>query len=161
MNIMHVHLMLNHAPAFLLALGLAALLWSAFRDDPPARRLALVLFIAAAGASLAASLTGGGAMSHAASLPGVPASLLAAHAGWAKTALFFTVLLGALAWFELRRAESPWAGVLEPSVTLLGVLALTVTVQAARLGGLARHPEAQDGWKAEAVSRVGPLQNDM
>ena len=58
MNPAHLHLMLNHVPVLAVPFGLAVLGWAMFRRRPEFARLALIVFIFSALATIPTYLTG-------------------------------------------------------------------------------------------------------
>ena len=58
MNPAHLHLMLNHVPVLAIPFGLAVLGWAMFRRRPEFARLALIVFVFSALATIPTYLTG-------------------------------------------------------------------------------------------------------
>ena len=144
MNAAHLHLLFNHFPVILTLVAFAILLWGIVRGSDEIRKVALGLFVLAAVATAATFFTGEPAEDVVKRLPGVSESMMDQHEDAAKVAAATQYLLGlaALAGLVLgwRRGRLPPA--ITAVVTLLALLAVSVTGRASNLGGKIHHPEA-------------------
>jgi len=143
MNLVHLHLLLNHVPTVgtIVAFGLLLLAFAKKSDD--LLRGSFALFFAIALASLATYMTGHAAEAVMKDRPGYSAELIAVHQSAAFLALVFMEATGVAAWFGLWQARKPggrskWAS---PTVLLLSVITIALMANAANIGGEITHPE--------------------
>jgi uncharacterized membrane protein len=147
MNPAHLHLMLNHVPVLAVPFGLAVLGWAMFRSRPEFARLALIVFIFSALATIPTYLTGEPAEDAIEGVAGAIEPWVEPHEEAALVSLILGEALGVLAiagLWSARRAVAPSRPMLMTSLVLAlataGSLAYT-----ANLGGLIRHTEIRSG----------------
>jgi uncharacterized membrane protein len=142
-NLVHLHLLLNHVPTVgtIVAFGLLLLAFAKKSDD--LLRGSFALFFAIALVSLATYMTGHAAEAVMKGRPGVSAELISVHQSAAFLALVFMEATGVAAWFGLWQARKPrgrskWP---PPTVLLLSVITIALMANAANIGGEITHPE--------------------
>lgn len=146
MNLVHLHLVLNHLPIvgtiFALLLLAAGLFWQ--KDE--LKKAAMWAFCLVAAFAIPAYLTGEPAEEVAEKLPGVTETIIERHEDAAKIALILVLSLGTLSGAGLiatRAKPVPrWlaSGLLAVSLTTSGLMAWT-----GNLGGQIRHTEIRAG----------------
>ncbi len=143
----HLHLLLNHLPIIVTALGLLLIGLAAMRRNDGLARLALAFFVGAAVSALPTYLTGEGAEDAVRDLPGVQATLIEQHQDIAFVAAIVLGLLGTFALLALYRYRRPAAlpawvvtGSLIGALAGSGLMAYT-----GLLGGQIRHTEVRAG----------------
>lgn len=148
----HLHLLLNHLPIIVTALGTLLLLVAVIRHRDDLARVALAFFVGGGVSALAAYLTGEPAEHTVEGLPGVTEALIARHQDTALVASLVVGLLAAGALWTLwqhRRATALPRGVtrllLGTALVASGAMAWT-----GLLGGEIRHTEIRPGFVAPA-----------
>jgi uncharacterized membrane protein len=146
MNIVHVHLLLNHVPVVGAVLGAALLVYALIRRNSEVAKLSLALFAALAVVAVAVFFTGEPAEEAIEQLPGFSNTITEQHEELALASTialgsFGVVALAALAYYR-RKLLPRWATAtgLAISLTIGGLLAAT-----ANLGGQIRHSEIRPG----------------
>jgi uncharacterized membrane protein len=150
MFLAHLHLYLNHGPAFGLAFGVLVLLYGLIRRNCEVVRTSFLLFVLAAVLCVPVYLTGDFA-EHAVKggVPDVPNdSLIKPHEQAALFALIFVSITGAVAlvalWRLWRKKECPAAVTI--SVLIIALISLGFLVHTGNLGGKINHPELRPGY---------------
>src|SRR4051812_38912747 len=137
MNLVHLHLLLNHFPTvgMVIALGLFGLAIATRSND--LKRGCLVLFFAIALLSIPTFVTGTAAQLKLSQTPGVSKTMMETHESAAFVALGFMELTGALAWLGLwqyrRRAHLPQATII--AVLLVALATFGLMSRTALVGG--------------------------
>jgi uncharacterized membrane protein len=163
MNLVHLHLLLNHVPTIGTILALGLLLLAFAKRSSELTRASLAVFFAIALMALPTYMTGYAAQRALKDRPGISAELINQHQSAALLALIFMEATGVVAWFGLWQARKPsgtarWAA---PTVLALSVVTVALMASAANLGGEITHPEilspgetqAGEGALAPAVLR--------
>ncbi|MEQ1910068.1 MAG: hypothetical protein ABMA15_14675 [Vicinamibacterales bacterium] len=147
MNPAHLHLLLNHVPVLAVPFGLAVLAWATFRPRPELARLALVVFVFSALATIPTYLSGEPAEETIEGVAGVIEPWVEPHEEAALVSLILGEALGVLGlaglWSARRAASLP-----RPMMMASLVLALATAgslAYTANLGGLIRHTEIRGG----------------
>ena len=147
MNPAHLHLLLNHIPVLGVGFGLAVLVWATLRPRPEFVRLALVVFVVSALATIPTYLSGEPAEDAIEGVAGAIEPWVKPHEQAALVSLVLVEglgVLGLVALWSARRAASPSRPMMMASLVLAiataGSLAYT-----ANLGGLIRHTEIRRG----------------
>lgn len=144
-SLVHVHLLLNHIPIILSALGLLFIVIGAVRHWDDMSRLAMAFFIGGALCAIPTYFTGDPAAHAVRRLPGVTREYIGQHE---DAALIASVILGGVAIFSIwalwryrRPAVLPrWV----VWVTLVGgVFASSAMARTGLLGGEIRHTEVR------------------
>jgi uncharacterized membrane protein len=143
MNLVHLHLLLNHVPTVGTIVAFGVLLLALAKKSDDLFRGVFALFFAIALVSLATYMTGHAAEAVMKQKPGVNADLIAVHQSAALLALVFMEATGVAAWFGLWQARKPagrskWA---TSSVLLLSVITIALMANASNIGGEITHPE--------------------
>jgi uncharacterized membrane protein len=142
MNIVHLHLVLNHLPVIGASLGVLLLAAALLRRSEELSRVSLVLFVLLGVASVVVYLTGEPAEEAVEKLAGFSKSILERHE---DAALLATIAMGGvgvlalLALFAFRRRPIPrWA---TGTGLVLALSVATLMGYTANLGGQIRHTE--------------------
>lgn len=148
----HLHLLLNHLPIIIGALGLVLVSVAAWRRDDSIARVAFAFFVGGAVTSLPTYLTGEASEDVVINLPGVTEALIDQHKEIAFIAAIVTGVLGAFAlwslWRHRRLALLPNIVV---RVALAGALVSSgLMAYTGLLGGQIRHTEVRPGFVALA-----------
>ena len=143
MNLLHVHLLLNHVPTIGTIIALGLLLLAFARRSEELERASFALFFAIALASIPTYVTGYAAQNALKNRPGISQALIDLHQSAALLALMLMEVTGVVAWFGIWQARRPsgsarWT---TPAVLLLSVVTIVVMASAANIGGKISHPE--------------------
>ncbi len=145
MNAPHLHLLLVHIPIVLVPTGLLMLLFAIYFKHEVVRRVALVLFTAAAMVTIPTFLIGEEAEEAIEDLPGISERTMHDHEEAAEVALWLTVILGALSGLTLIGTRTPKLevmGRLTPVILVVAVASTAALAFTGNQGGKIRHPEA-------------------
>jgi hypothetical protein len=164
MNLVHVHLWLNHLPILgtLIALALFVIALAFDRDD--LKQAGLALFVMIALLSIPAYMSGNAAQNEIKDDPGYSMELIQAHQGSAVMAFLFIELTGAVSlvglWRFSRSEKNPWME--RPAKwNLMAVLVLAIATSgvmavAGNTGGEIRHAEIAAGpGPTSAIGDIG------
>jgi len=146
MNIIHLHLLLNHVPVIGAVLGLALLGVAYLRRSDELGKFALGAFAALGAVSVVVFLTGEPAEEIVEKLPGFSKALTERHE---EAALVATIVMGVVGFLSLiwlvvfrSRALARWV---VPTALVLALGATATMGYAANLGGQIRHTEIRAG----------------
>jgi uncharacterized membrane protein len=156
MNLVHVHLLLNHFPVIGTIIALGLFVGAIVSGSKDLKRASLITFLAIALLTIPTYLSGNAAEQAVRNLPGVSASFTVAHQNAALLAYVFMEVTGAFAWFGLwqfRRNASFGRGTLG-IVLLLSVVTMVLMSNAAYIGGAIRHQEILSVADASAAPQV-------
>ena len=156
LNLVHLHLLLNHFPTIGTIIGLGLLLLAMAKNSEDLTRASFAVFFAIALVSFPAYMTGYPAQSALKGLPGVAPAIIDTHQSAALLALVFMEITGVVALFGLWRARrpSPRARGYTPAVLLLAIVTVAQMASAANVGGEIRHPEILSGDQAAATAGI-------
>lgn len=145
MNAAHLHLILNHAPLYVLMAGIVLLAWGVMRSSPEVRLIARIAFIVAGFAGLAAYFSGKGAEEALEDLPRIFERLIERHEDAATIALVGIMLSGILAaiGIAIDRASDRVKRVAIGALFTVSLVTLAFTGYAANTGGQIRHSEVR------------------
>lgn len=155
-NLVHLHLLLNHFPTIGTIVGVGLLLLAIAKKSEDLTRASFAVFFAIALMSLATYMTGYPAQKALENAPDVSAATIETHQSSALLALVLMAITAIVAWFGLWRASRPapqprwYTG----AVLLLAILTLAQMASAANVGGEIRHPEILSGDQATATTGV-------
>lgn len=143
MNLVHLHLILNHLPVVGMLIAAATLGFGIFLKSGSAHRVGLWLVAVAAVLALPAYLTGEPAEDAAENFPGVSEALIEPHEDAAGVALALSLAAGLVAVPAalMLRANCPLAAKATWLAFALAVAASGTMAYTAALGGQIRHPE--------------------
>jgi uncharacterized membrane protein len=147
MNLVHLHLLLNHFPTIGMIVGLGVFVTAIAVKSDDLKRASLAIFFFIALLSIIVFATGTGAQLALAQGPEVSKTLIERHETAAFIALWFMELTGALGWLGLwqyRRLSRVPQGTVA-AVLLAGLVTLGLMTRAANIGGEIRHPEIRTG----------------
>jgi hypothetical protein len=142
-NLVHLHLLLNHVPTVGTIVALGLLLLALAKKSDHVERASLAVLVAIALLSLPTYMTGYAAERAIKDRPGISAALIETHQSAALLALLFIEATGVAAWFGLWQARRPsgrarWNA---PVVVILSAVSLGLMASAANIGGEIIHPE--------------------
>lgn len=153
----HLHLLLNHLPIIVTALGLLLIAIAVWRRDDYLARVALAFFVGGALSALPTYLTGDGAENAVKNLPGVTKTLIEQHSDIALIAAIVVGVLGAFALWALWRYRRP--AILPAMIvraTVVGaVVGAGLMAYTGLLGGQIRHTEVRPGYVPTAEGAAG------
>lgn len=158
MNLVHLHLLLNHFPTIGMIVGLGLFVTSIAAKSDDLKRASLGTFFAMALLSIPAFATGTAADLALTGHPEVSKAVIETHKNAAFVALGFMELTGALAWLGLwqyRRLSRLPQGTLA-AVLLAGLVTFGLMTRAAIIGGELRHPEIRTGPAAAETATAAP-----
>lgn len=148
LNGAHIHLLVNHIPVFTTIFAALLVAWGMLRKSEEVLRLGLVVFVIAAIATYAVTLTGDPAEHVIAGIQGVDRRMIHAHEEAGDLANLVTAAAGVLALITLvlmgRRRGA--ARALAIVTMLVGLVGFGLVARAANLGGEIRHPEIRAGF---------------
>lgn len=153
-SLAHLHLMLNHLPIVVTALGLLLLVVAMLRRQDTLARVAFAFFVGGGLAALPTYLTGEPAEELVEGLPGVTEAIIERHEDAALSAAIIVGVLGAFAllllWRYRRATALPtWAVRIALVGALVGSAAMART---GLLGGEVRHTEFRSDFVQPAGS---------
>jgi uncharacterized membrane protein len=149
LNLVHLHLLLNHVPTvgLIVAFGLLLLAFAKRSDD--LKRASLAVYFAIALMSLPTYMTGYSAERAVKNKPGVSQDTVVRHQRAALLGLIFVEATGVVAWFGLWRNRRPGGATWHvPAVVVLSVVTIGLVAGAANIGGEISHPEILAGGQA-------------
>jgi|GEM_PF-252509 len=164
MNAAHLHLIVNHAPLFLLLFGTAMLTWNVARPKKEILILAIALFMGAGVASLVSSKTGEEAEEIVEHLPDVTDGSIHEHeeaAEWAQAITLFVAALG-MGLLVVNKYKPEREKAMGSVVLLVAVLGIAAMAKTSYLGGMIRHFEIRDGFdpKKDLIEEEGDQMGD-
>jgi uncharacterized membrane protein len=158
-NLVHLHLLLNHVPTVGTIVALAFLLLGFAKRSEDMMRASLAVVFGIALLSLPAYMTGYAAQSLLKDRPGISNALIDEHQSAALLGLIVMEATGIVAWYGLWKGRRPsgrprWTSAV---VLLLAVLTIALMGSAANLGGQITHPEIVSGEQAaETTGSLAP-----
>jgi uncharacterized membrane protein len=147
MNLLHLHLLLNHFPTIGMIVGLSVFVAAIAAKSDDLKRASLAIFFFIALLSIPTFVTGTASRLALAGRPEISVAMIERHETAAFEALWLMELTGALAWLGLwqyRRLSRLPQGTLV-TVLLLGLATFGLMTRAANIGGEIRHPEIRTG----------------
>ncbi len=147
MNLIHLHLLLNHVPTVGTVIALGLFLVSLVGKSDDLKRASLAVFFGIALLSLPTYMTGNAAQAAIKGRQGVSEDLVETHRDAALPALVLMEITGLVAWlglWQFRRISRPTRWNLS-AVLVLSVVTLVLMARAADIGGDIRHPEIASG----------------
>jgi uncharacterized membrane protein len=159
MNLVHLHLLLNHFPTIGMIVGLSVFIAAIMTKSDDLKRASLAIFFFIALLSIPTFATGTASELALTGKPDVSKTAIEAHENAAFEALGFMELTGALSWLGLwqyRRLSRVPQGTLI-SVLLLGLVTFGMMTKAANIGGEIRHPEIRVGQAIAEADAKPPL----
>ncbi len=157
MDLLHLHLLLNHVPVIGLVAALLVLLWGVIRRSAEVMNVGLVIVVVAGLAAGGTFLTGEPAEERVEGLPGVAKPVIETHEDAATIALIVTAIAAVLALVALVMPRKPLGAV---TVIVIGAVAFGLMARAANLGGQIRHTELGGAAAAAAPASGGETDDD-
>ena len=141
MDLLHLHLWLNHVPVIGIPIGAALLAWGLLRSQRAVQRAALAVLLVTAVAAGPVFLTGEPAEERVEHLPGVSSQAIHQHEEAGELAVVFShvVWIAAAAALFMSRGQRPLAKPVGLAVLVVAVVAVGAVARAAYLGGQIRH----------------------
>jgi len=154
MNLVHLHLLLNHIPVIGMVIGLGLFVLALIQRSDDLKRASLLLFLGLALLAIPTYMSGNGAEETICVVPGatpngpctdrsVSRAAIETHNDTALAAFTVLEFVGMFAWLGLwqyRRLSRPTEGNLAV-VLVLSVITVGLMVAAGNTGGAIRHPE--------------------
>jgi uncharacterized membrane protein len=143
MNLVHIHLLLNHFPTIGMIIGLGVFVGALAAKSDDLKRASLAIFFGLALLSIPTFATGTAANLALANTPGISKPMVDTHESAAFEALGFMELTGVLAWLGLwqyRRLSRVPQGTLV-AILVVGLVTFGMMTRTANIGGHIRHPE--------------------
>ena len=156
-NLVHVHLLLNHFPIIGTIVGLGLFLIALIGKSADLQRGSLVVFLGIALLTFPTYMSGSASQDAIRYLPGVPLQMITAHQDAALLAFLFMEITGAFSWFglwEYRRNTRIGKGTLA-AVLLLSLVTVGLMANAGNLGGKIRHEEIMFSAEVAPTANTG------
>jgi Na+-driven multidrug efflux pump len=152
MNAAYLHIVLNHAPIFLIPFAAIFLAHAIRTANENSRRFALAMLILAAGLAIPTYLTGEPAEDIVEKIQGISHDAIEEHEEAAVFALVGSILVGvtAVASMVLQGTKRKWS---TRVLFVLVIWLITVLARVAYLGGFIRHTEIHEAPAAAEVSQ--------
>ncbi|HEY7392673.1 MAG TPA: hypothetical protein VH640_29400 [Bryobacteraceae bacterium] len=147
MNLVHLHLLLNHFPTVGMLVGLGVFVTALVAKSDDLKRASLAIFFFIALLAIPTFTTGTAAQLALMDNPQISKNLIEMHKSAAFDALGFMELTGALSWLGLwqyRRSSRVPQGMLA-AVLLAGLATFGMMARAANIGGEIHHAEIRTG----------------
>ncbi len=143
MNVVHLHLLLNHIPTVGFGIGLALFVGALVGKSRDVKRAALVIFFLTAAVAILTYVSGSDARAVVASTPGVSTALIDAHETAALIAFALMQATAFFSWLALWawRRIGDIAAWNRTTILVLAVATFGQMTRAAYFGGEIRHPE--------------------
>ena len=157
MNVVHLHLLLNHIPTVGFGVGLALFVAALVGRSGDVMRAALAIFFLTAAVAILAYVSGSDARAAVSNIPGVSTALIDAHESAALIALAFMQATAFFSWLALwtwRRIGHALAWN-RAAILTLAVVTFGLMARAANLGGEIRHPEVRVVLDSQAPAADG------
>jgi uncharacterized membrane protein len=155
MNLVHIHLLLNHFPVIGTLIGVILFVGSLVGKSDDLKKASLLIFVGIALLSIPVYMSGNAAQQAIKDLPGASQTLISEHQDAALLAYVFMEIAGAVAWFGLwrfRRTSQYGRGTLSV-ILLLSIITVVLMANAANVGGAIRHPEILSDPQTSAPAR--------
>lgn len=150
----HIHLLLNHTPIFLVTLGLLLFLLNNVFKSTAIHRLFLGLLVLAAFSTLPVYFSGEGAEEAVEHLPTITKPIIETHEHSAKTTFILLELTGLLSLLTLvsHFKKPATEKFLLPLVVIVTLLATASAIETGGLGGKIRHTEIREARTTATIS---------
>ena len=161
MDLVHVHLLLNHFPVIGLVLGLLLFIFAFVQRSNELKKVSLGIFVLLAILSIPVYFSGEPAEKSVENFPGVSESIIEQHEDAALVALSGLIILGivsliAILLFKHTRV-SVWLAALSLVMAFITTLLMAYT---ANLGGQIRHTEIRSGTAATIGDQPATIEDD-
>lgn len=156
-NLVHIHLLLNHFPIIGTIVGLGLFLIALIGKSDDLQRGSLVVFLGIALLTFPTYMSGSASADSIKYLPGVPLAMITAHQNAALLGFLFMEVTGAVSWFGLweYRRKSRIGGVTLAVVLFLSCVTVALMANAGNLGGKIRHGEIMYASEVAPVASTG------
>ena len=147
MNLIHLHILLNHFPTIGTIIALGLFVCALWRKHDDLKRVSLAIFFLIAVIAFPTYMSGNAAQELIVGRPEVSNALIEAHEDAALLAFILMEITGVGAWWGLwqyRRKSAP-AGWIMSAVLILSIGTFVLMARAATMGGEIRHTEIQSG----------------
>jgi uncharacterized membrane protein len=148
MNDAHLHLILNHLPIIIPAIGLLVMIGGLIFSSEIVKRVAYLIFILGAIAAFPAFSTGEGAEEVVENLPGVNENLIKTHEEIAETFSILCYILGGVSLLGLwsNFYKKSFSNSVSYVIILISIITLYYAKQTGTTGGEIRHTEIRSDW---------------
>lgn len=158
MNDAHLHLVLNHLPIIVPAIGLLVMLGGFIFGSEAVKRTAYFIFILGAIATFPTFETGGGAKGVVEHIAGIEKKFIKIHIEAAKTFALLSYALGALSllglWANLK--QKSFSNILSIATIVFSVVVLFFAKQTGTTGGEIRHIEIRSDFNPQNQNTKDP-----
>ncbi len=150
MDLLHLHLLLNHFPVIGTIIGIALLLLGFVSKSDALKRASLAVFLVLALLTIAVFLTGEPAEERVEKSAGVSKALMEEHEETAMPALIAMEVTGGIALIGLFVSfrKSKFANIGFAAAMVLSIVTFGLMARTANLGGQIRHAEIRSGGAA-------------
>jgi uncharacterized membrane protein len=155
MNLVHIHLLLNHFPVIGTLIAVILFVGSLVGKSDDLKKASLLIFVGIALLSIPVYMSGNAAQQAIKDLPGASQTLISEHQNAALLAYLFMEISGAVAWFALwrsRRTSQYGRGTLSV-ILILSIITLVLMANTSNIGGAIRHPEILSDPQTSAAAR--------
>jgi len=151
MNDAHFHLVVNHLPIIFPVVGVIVMIGGIIFRSEAVKRMAYVIFILTAFATIAAMSSGEGAEEVVENIGGIEESFIESHEESAETFALLAYVLGAISlfglWASLKRHK--FSTIVSMITIAFALLVLYFAKQTGTTGGEIRHTEIRSGYVGE------------
>lgn len=144
LDVVHVHLFINHVPFLGITAGLIILVVALLKNSEEMKKLSLGFLVVSSLFLIPTYFSGENTEERVADLPGVSESIIEKHDDAAKSSMVLGGLLGALALLAVFLKDKKQKATLT-GILIVGLLAEASIANTAKLGGQIRHTEVRDG----------------
>jgi len=143
MNVVHLHLLLNHIPTVGFGIGVVLFVGALVAKSGDVKRAALSILFLTGAVTILTYVTGSDAKAAVASTPDVSTAQIDAHETAALVAFAFMQATAFFSWLGLWtwRRTGDLAGWNRTTILILAVVTFGLMARAANVGGEIRHPE--------------------
>ncbi len=161
MDLVHIHLLLNHVPVLGLLIGFLILAWGTLRGFDEVKNVGLIVLFVSSLIAIPVYLTGEPAEEVVENLPGVSEQIIELHEDAAIYSLVLCIITGILAFVALmaRRFLSESTAKIAIFIVLIqSLIAGGSIAYTANLGGQVRHSEIRQGQNATTGNEASPTE---
>lgn len=145
MNLVHVHLMINHLPLLTIPMAMIFLVYALKNKNAGLQKFSLIILLLTALTVVPVFLSGEPAEEAVEHLPSVSESIVEEHEDAAKASLILTLVCGGAALLGLVSPLKPgFQKISTPLIFITCGIAIASLSYTANLGGKIRHPEIQN-----------------
>ena len=156
-NLVHIHLLLNHFPIIGTIVGVGLFLIGILGKSADLQRGSLVIFLGIALLTFPTYMSGSASQDAIKYLPGIPVGMIVAHQNAALLGFVLMEITGAFSWFGLweYRRNARLGTFTLATVLLLSLATVGTMANAGNLGGKIRHGEIMYSSEVAPVANAG------